>query len=110
MEYTFIHSEKYPTVKQVPQDMQFISDSQDVTEINRHFGIESGEFDSYFVYVDGGDYVQVFGMEGIVPYLYKPVWLIVSVNQLYNFRVIITGQILYYYNPEMVKLNYNKEV
>lgn len=56
----------------------FISDSQDVTEIkNNYLPAEiRGEFDSFFVKEENGEYVEIWGMEGIVPYLYKKVYLI----------------------------------
>src|ERR1700728_3365687 len=55
------------------QDLQFISDSQDCASIRFDFGPDwvGFEYDSYFVLVDEGEYVEVWGMVGTVPYLSK---------------------------------------
>ncbi len=68
------------TVKDMPyfDQFQFISDSQGVGEIDRHFSL-TGEFDSFFVSIFEGDFVQVFGMHGIIPTLDKPVYKICSI-------------------------------
>lgn len=54
-------------------DLQFISDSQDVAAIRYDFGPawEGFEYDSYFVRVQDGEYKDVWGMCGIVPYRSK---------------------------------------
>jgi hypothetical protein len=57
-------------------DLMFVSDSQDVTAIKESlFGSVSNpevvDFDSFFVKVGEGDYQEVYGMSGTVPYLGK---------------------------------------
>lgn len=52
-------------------DLAFISDSQDVEPINEYL---QEDYDSYFVLVGDGEYDEVYGMEGIVPYLSKRIW------------------------------------
>ncbi len=53
------------------KNLQFISDSQDITEIKKHVGKEAIPYDSFFVSTADGDYTEVWGMCGIVPYLSK---------------------------------------
>jgi hypothetical protein len=69
------------TVADLPQDeeLHFVDLSQDVEFITDYLGLEPGEFDSYFVRqsingVGVGDYIEVWGMEGIVPWLTKTVY------------------------------------
>lgn len=58
-------------------DLHFISDSQEVEEIKAQLGIEDLDYiNSLFVKIDNGDYAEVYGISGIIPWLYKPVWLI----------------------------------
>ena len=58
-------------------DLQFVSDSQDVNSIKEYLGIDDLDYiNSLFVRVENGDYAEVYGIEGIVPYLYKTVWSI----------------------------------
>lgn len=54
-------------------DLQFVSDSQDVDAIRDSFGPRwaGREYDSYFVGTQDGEYVEIWGMSGIVPYLSK---------------------------------------
>jgi predicted house-cleaning NTP pyrophosphatase (Maf/HAM1 superfamily) len=62
-------------------DLQFISDSQDVAAVKEYLqcfkslhqllNINLDDYDSFFVKVDEGDYSEIYGMVGIVPYLYK---------------------------------------
>lgn len=57
-------------VKDIPNcsEMQFISDSQEVELIKHDLDIEEKEFNSFFVLVENGDYSEVYGMFGIIPY------------------------------------------
>lgn len=54
-------------------DLTFISDSQDVEALKEHLGKNSiaQDYDSFFVKVENGDYTEIYGMAGIVPYLSK---------------------------------------
>lgn len=57
-------------------DLQFISDSQDVNAIKDFVSWRYGDltdYDSFFVKVEDGDYVEIYGMKGIIPYLEKEV-------------------------------------
>jgi len=62
-------------------DLQFVSDSQDVAAIKEYLqgfkamhellNISLEDYDSFFVKIEDGDYTEIYGMAGIVPYLYK---------------------------------------
>ncbi len=57
-------------------DLQFISDSQDVEAIKDFISWRYGDladYDSFFVKVEDGDYIEIYGMTGIIPYLEKEV-------------------------------------
>jgi hypothetical protein len=62
---------KMRTVANLGQHLQFISDSQDVQAIRDHLGEDAGNYDAFFVDVQNGDYVEVWGMVGIVPHTSK---------------------------------------
>jgi hypothetical protein len=61
------------TVAQLSHELHFVSDSQDVDAIREHFAADwaGNDYDAYFVGVEDGDYTEVWGMVGIVPYLSK---------------------------------------
>jgi hypothetical protein len=59
------------TVAKVPEEAQFVSDSQEVNSIKEYLGKKANKFDSFFVIVGDGDYEAVWGMMGIVPLLTK---------------------------------------
>jgi len=60
-----------------PADMMFISDSQDVTAIKENLP-EFQDYDSFFVIIRDGDYEFLAGIEGIVPFNYKFVEILIS--------------------------------
>lgn len=64
-------------VRDMPDDFQFCSDSQDVQAIKNHLGELPDDYDSFFVLIGDGDYIAVYGMFGIIPYLNKHVYRIV---------------------------------
>jgi len=55
-------------VANLGQHLNFISDSQDVQAIREYLGEDAGNYDAFFVDVQNGEYVEVWGMVGIVPY------------------------------------------
>jgi hypothetical protein len=59
---------KMRTVANLGQHLQFVSDSQDVQAIREYLGEDAGNYDAFFVDVQDGDYVEVWGMVGIVPH------------------------------------------
>jgi hypothetical protein len=59
-------------VNALSEDLQFISDSQDVSAVKEHIGGKLvRDYDSFFVKVADGEYTEVWGMSGIVPLLSK---------------------------------------
>lgn len=61
-------------VKQIfelDKNLQFVSDSQDVQLIKDNFGSIVQEFDAFFVSVKDGDYQEIWGIHGIVPFNQK---------------------------------------
>lgn len=62
---------KSQPIANLPEHLQFISDSQDVEPINEQY---DQDFGSYFVEVGEGDYVQIWGVEGIIPWNHKHAW------------------------------------
>jgi hypothetical protein len=50
---------------------QFVSDSQDVESVKEHIGKAAADYDSFFVIIGDGDYEEVWGMCGTVPYTSK---------------------------------------
>lgn len=57
---------------------QFISDSQDTIALKEYFGNNENVigFDGFFVKIQNGDYISIYGIEGIVPYLNKKLFKI----------------------------------
>jgi len=56
------------SISQIPDSLNFVSDSQDVKPIN---DLYDTDYDSFFVEIADGDYSLVMGMYGIIPYLDK---------------------------------------
>ena len=54
-------------------DLQLVTDSQDVNAIKERIGKEAEDFDGFFVKVSDGDYKEVYGFEGNIPYTNKSV-------------------------------------
>ena len=58
----------------LPNNLQFMSDSQDVQAVRDYLGDDiASEYDSFFIEILDGDYGKVYGMFGIVPYLSREV-------------------------------------
>lgn len=55
-------------VANLGQHLQLVSDSQDVQAIRDHLGSDAGNYDAFFVAIKDGDYTEVWGMVGIIPY------------------------------------------
>ena len=65
------------TVKDIPREAHFIFLSQDVDDLKLFLPESEREFDSYFVSIsEGGEYLDICGMYGIVPELTKKVFKI----------------------------------
>ena len=65
--------EEHKLVSALDKELLFVSDSQDVQPIKELLGDIAADYDSFFVEIKDGDYWQVWGMEGIVPWLHKSV-------------------------------------
>lgn len=55
-------------VAALPKHLEFVSDSQDVEAIKQHVGAPADGYDAFFISVADGDYTEVWGIVGIVPY------------------------------------------
>jgi hypothetical protein len=60
-------------ISNIPSEAQFVSDSQDVSAIKEYLGNKPTHkrFNSFFIIVGNGEYDSIWGMEGIIPWLYK---------------------------------------
>lgn len=63
-----LSNNKMRTVANLGQHLQFVSDSQEVQAIREHLGENAGNYDAFFVAEENGDYTEMWGMVGIVPY------------------------------------------
>lgn len=63
---------KYFPTAYSENEIQLVSDSQDVEFIHEMFP-KSKVFGGFFVKVGDGDYDNIYGFEGSIPYLYKSV-------------------------------------
>jgi hypothetical protein len=59
---------KMSVVASLGKHLQLVSDSQDVQAIREYLGNDAGNYDAFFVAIADGDYTEVWGMVGIVPY------------------------------------------
>lgn len=53
-------------------DLQLITDSQDVEAVKQNLGPAAKDFDGFLVKVGEGEYVEVYGFMGSTPELWKP--------------------------------------
>jgi hypothetical protein len=60
-------------IANLPEDFEFVSDSQDTASIRFDFGPQwiGFAYDSYFVRIADGEYQEIYGICGIVPYKSK---------------------------------------
>jgi hypothetical protein len=58
------------TVQELSDDLIFVCDSQEIAAIRtwQRLILPDNNFDSFFVRVGEGEYTEVWGMFGIVPY------------------------------------------
>ena len=72
------------TVSDIGDEFDFVSDSQDVEAIKEYIGNspELDRYDSFFIALnpEGNDYSEVWGLQGIIPDLNKPVEKVYPVN------------------------------
>ncbi len=73
------------TINMLSKDLILVNDSQEAAEVCRHLGQVLTAFEdetgvqptSFFVRVVDGDYTEVWGFVGIVPWYTKLAWRIV---------------------------------
>ncbi len=71
------------TVAEIPADATFVSNSEEVQHIREHLSLAPDEdFDSFFVRIGNGEYTDVWGMTGTVPFNDKNVYPVSLVRQL----------------------------
>jgi len=60
------------------EDLSLATDLQDTEFIKEYLGNHEDieDFDGFFVNVKDGEYTEIYGFEGSVPYLYKSLWKI----------------------------------
>jgi len=59
------------------KDLHLVTDSQDVNAIKNYFGNKpSVDYDSFLVKIENGEYKEVYGFDGTIPRLDKPVFKI----------------------------------
>jgi hypothetical protein len=63
-----LSNNKMRLVANLGQHLQFVSDSQDMQAIRAHLGEDAGNYDAFFVDTRDGEYIEVWGMVGIIPY------------------------------------------
>lgn len=63
-----LNDNRMRAVANLGSHLQLVSDSQDVQAIREHLSKDAGNYDAFFVAIKDGDYVEVWGMVGIVPY------------------------------------------
>jgi len=67
-------------IKELPIDLQLITDSQDVESIKHHVGPEAEECDGFLVRVEDGDYAEIWGFYGNIPWKWKSATLLYPVT------------------------------
>ena len=57
-------TQEYRTCSDVPFSYILLTDSQDTQPVREDFGCD---YDSFFVQIENGDYLHVYGFYGIMP-------------------------------------------
>jgi hypothetical protein len=72
-----IRKEKRPMlVKDIPENFELVTESQEIGSIADNLGIDLDDYGCLFVEVLEGEYGQVYGCSGSVPYLMDTAYLI----------------------------------
>lgn len=66
-------SEQNPDVEDLQDRDDLTFCETDADHIKDVVGGEAYDYDTFFVKVENGDYTEVWGMHGIIPYFYKAV-------------------------------------
>jgi len=68
--------EKTMLVKDIPNEFELVTDSQEIGSIAANLGIDLDDYGCLFVEVLDGEYGQVYGCSGNIPYLMDTAYLI----------------------------------
>ena len=60
---------EHKRIENLSDDLILVTDSQDVEAIKDYLGSLPFDYDIFFVSVEDGDYSEVWGVEGNIPYL-----------------------------------------
>jgi hypothetical protein len=63
-------------VKDIPERFELVTDSQDIDAIAENEGIDLDDYGCLFVEILEGEYGQVYGCSGSIPYLTDTAYLI----------------------------------
>jgi len=58
------------------RDFVLISDSQDVKYVKAKLGNKAKDFDAFLILVGEGDFAEVYGFNGLIPYMSKEATLL----------------------------------
>lgn len=64
------------------KDLQLLTNSQDVKFIKKYLGNDIAQFDlecidGFFVKEEDGDYIEIYGFSGCIPYLCKELYRLI---------------------------------
>ncbi len=59
------------TVSDIPICYNLVNIDYEVSELNKAY---NQDFGCYFILIDNGEYLSIYGCESNIPYLYKPVY------------------------------------
>jgi hypothetical protein len=63
-------------IKDIPKHFELVTDSQDIDAIADNLGVDLDDYGCLFVEILEGEYGQVYGCSGIIPYLTDTAYLI----------------------------------
>lgn len=61
----------------LPRHLLLVNVDREAAAVKEHIGPTAAEYDSFFVHQEEGEYLEVWGFEGIVPWNWKRAWRIV---------------------------------
>lgn len=67
---------KSKTIGELPRHLLLVNVDHEAAAVKEHVGAAADDFDSFFVAMNEGEYTEVWGFEGIVPWNHKRAWRI----------------------------------
>lgn len=64
------------TIGELPRNLLLVTDSQESAAVKEYIGPDADDYDSFFVAMGEGEYTEVWGFDGIVPWNWKKTWRI----------------------------------